>query len=349
LIHSYNILCKVAIYHHYYGIDPLGSIAWLPSSSTVQMARNRGVIFKSTHAGVDLYASCRYENNAYFLDYPLQEAFSLIFYISFNDSYWSNITALHLKEKNKKWYFSNVDAVDREGELHTLHKEKYVSLTNQIVTVEKGVRYSLGTSLQEEVAVYKKGNSIENLSFLIETINGETFLNTRIMDEGSYLIKEGEKWREEVFVTDAGVSYDAICQLFFDPSLANNILHQNWSWKSTSFQIRYDSLKTYWQYVFPKEKLEDIEGLQLVDAKHQEVFSEPSEGVIDGKAIFSFTSTEPIALERETTHAFQLKKNVNIPTKTEGVVINRLPTPSKEVLYRLDNEGNKYSIIYINF
>ena len=46
---------------------------------------------------------------------------------------------------------------------------------------------------------------------------------------------------------------------------------------------------------------------------------------------------------------FQLKKNVGIENRTEGIIINKLPTAAKEMLYRVDEKGNRYSDIYINF
>lgn len=348
MIHSYNILSKVEMFHTYYGTNALGQINWLPSPSAIQLAKNRGLVFKPRQHSFSIYASCSVDNDLYVLDYPLQEAFSLTFYISFADNYWSNITSVGLKDRKNKWFFTNTGKLKRGEDFFSLHEEDYVSQDNQIEPVQKGVLYPLATA-QQTISVYKKEHNIERFSFEIETVNEAIYLNTRTMDEGWYIIKEEDTPIKEIFITDVAVSYDAICHLTFDPSIEGNVLNNDWTWKPTSFQVKYESLKTYWEYVFPKENLEAFVGIQVVDAKQQHLFGEAIATTHDGKDMLSFRSMEPIMLSKIPRLNFQLQKNVNIPGKTVTNIINKLPTPSKEVLNRVDENGKKYSTIYINF
>ncbi len=336
------------MFHTYYGVDSLKYINWFPSPSASQLAKNRGLVFKARQGSVDIYASCSFENDQYVLDYSLQEAFTLIFYISFADNYWSNITSEGLVESKNKWFFTNTSAINGQENSLPLHEQAYATQANQIEPVQKGTLYPLETT-QQTVDVYKKENSVETLSFLIETVNEATYLNTRPMDEGWYIIKEENKIIKEIFITDIGVSYDAICHLSFDPMLDGNLVNKDWTWRPAHFQIKYESLKTYWEYVVLKEKLEFIEGLKVVDAKQTLIFDDPIESIHDGKDTLTFRSLDPIALSKAPKHVFQLQKNVGVAGKTASIIINRLPIPSKEVLYSIGENEKIYSTIYINF
>ena len=116
------------------------------------------------------------------------------------------------------------------------------------------------------------------------------------------------------------------------------------------FDLSFPARETYWRYFFLKEGLSLFEGVKISDENGVEVFTTGNEVTVDsGEKMICYTSIAPINLKQKMDGYFQLKKNVGIDNRTEGIIISKLPTPEQETLFRVNEKGIRFSDIYINF
>ncbi|GEM_PF-4392007 len=336
---NYNILTTIDIKHDYVDGEALKSIGWLPSEETARVAKNLGLSFKSTNGRLTILASSYKENGKVYLGEKLRDPFFLTFYIQFNDALWSNYTPLSAS-KTHKFFFSNRLADD-----NPLVSDEMVGMNNLVQTSHVG-QILLSNQDFKELILTKLGES-ENHNYAIKQELENSIINGRILDEGYYELSSKDD-RSTFFLKKDKTPCDGILHLLVNPE-SELLVQTDCSFTPSAYSIHFPVKETKWRYIFTKEKLEELQGIRILNGVKEAVFNEGEDVNINGLDMLRFTSNSPIALKEKTGQHFQLRKNVGIEDKSEGVIISRLPSPDKTTLYRVENNGEQYSDIYINF
>lgn len=350
MIVSYDILTQLRIKHLFFGTHSLANVEWVPSGESLLLAKNRGLLFKTNNGILSILASTEVNDSIKKLDYRLQECFSLTFYIKNNEQYWSNFTPIDVP-KGETLFFSN-RVINKKGNNYYLQKQEEVSEMDTIQYVSDVTKLSLLGIDNDSAKLSKVERTKELLTYGLKTNNNLLYLDDKLLDEGQYEIEDKEGFLISFFLLKDRIPFDGICHLVFSPDLEGeyNIINPDWTWNSMTLELNYPSRETYWRYFIPKENISLFEGVSILSEEGNFVFDSGSEVEVNGnKLMICFTSKEPIKLKQKMDVYFQLKKNVGIENRTEGIIINKLPTPGKETLYRVDKIGNRYSDIYINF
>ena len=350
MILNYDILTQIGIKHHYFGAVSLSSTVWVPSNETRILGKKLGLIFKSVNGVLNIYASCETVGSKKILDYKLQDRFALTFFIQLNQQYWSNFTPVKA-EKGSALYFSN-EEIRKDGENYFLQKKNDVSEDDTIKLVSSISTLLFDGQNVETSELAKKDGTQESYDYGIKLVNNSLSINSRLLDEGEYELKSNEGKVENFFLLKDASSYDGICHLVFSPDWGgeNKLINEDWSWNKMDFELSFPSRETFWRYYFSKKGLSLFEGVEVLDENGEDVFNSGNDVIIhSGEEMVCFTSKEPIKLKQKMDVHFQLKKNVGVENRSEGVIINKLPTPEKETLFRVDEKGIRYSDIYINF
>ncbi len=341
-------MTQAEIKHDYFTANMMNHVTWIPSKATQKIAQQLGLVFKSNHGKLVIYASSENENDKIVLNEKLRSDFCLTFYIQLNEPFWTNLTPISIK-KGQVLYFSNKQVV-KEKDKFLLHKSPYASIENTI-EVTNGLK-TLSEDLDDsKLKVNKVDSKNELVSYAIKTKNGQTYIDSRLLEEGQYQITDPNK-ETHFFLSKTPDSFDAICHLTYSNDWSNGqtIFNKDWTWEPVHFQLNFPTRETFWRYFIPKKSMTNYQGVMVVNEKNKVVFT-PQEEVIStsGEPLICFTSQTPITIKQKLENTFQLKKNVGIENRSEGIIIGQLPGPEKETLFRMDKDGNRYSDIYINF
>lgn len=344
MIHSYDILARVEIRHEYFKNELLHSASFTPSSQTITTLRNLGLTYKTSNGLLKVLASTeKTEDDSIVLDERLNDPFQLTFFIHFNQPYWSNFTPVSA-DRNKVFCFYN-----RKEENNTsllLHKEATAS-TDDLTLKFGQSHYPLKSFEVEGIQIIKTGEETNVATYALKDLNSDTFLETKSLDEGLYTITDTAGKSESLFINRDKSNAQAICHLTFDKNWGT-LINEDRSWQSHTFQINFSTRNNHWRYYFPLEKINEFEGVRVLNGVRDEVFDQGQEVDVDGRSMLRFTSLSPIKMVQHGDQTFQLRRNVGISNRSEGVVVDRLPQPEKTELFRQDSQGNRYSDIYIN-
>ena len=343
MIHNYDILTSVEIRHEYFKSELINSTVWTPTNHTVRTLRNLGLSFKAANGRLRILASVeKTENGDTILDERLNNPFQLSFFIQFNQPYWSNFTPLSAKG-NRIFCFHN--GLGKDSLLLTQSGDK---ATKEDLVLKTGQsHYPLKAFEKEGIQIKKTGEDENIASYAIKEINNESFLESKVLDEGLYHIIDTQNKSESLFINRDKSNAEAICHLIFDKN-RGDIIQADRSWQTKNFQINFSSLDSHWRYYFPLEKIQEYEGVRVLNGVREEVFDQGEIVAINGSNMIRFTSLKPIRMVQHGDQTFQLRRNVGVSNRSEGVIIDRLPQPQKQKLFRQDSQGNRYSDIYIN-
>ena len=345
MILNYDILSQIEIQHDYFKGHALSSAEWIPSEFTKATARNLGLAYKSSQGKLKILASTQDDGDKIVLSDKLRDPFFLTFYLKFNEPYWSNLTTIST-HKNKCFLFTNLNKKGND-EVESLHTGDFVT-ESDLIEIVRGTHYPLSKFKIDGIQIkspYSNGNLS---SSFITQINELPYLKTKPLDEGFYEIADPSGKKHEVFIVKDKVNFDGICHLAFSQEFGG-IINKDGGWNKCNFLLKFSALSTYWRYYLPMTKIDHFEGVKILNETEKEQFNNGEEvEMINGDKMICFTSTSPIQLQENTGPIFQLKKNVGVENKSEGVIINRLPKPEKATLFRQDRKGNRYSDIYIN-
>jgi hypothetical protein len=350
MILSYDILTQLSIKHQFFGPNLLKNVEWVPSSQSLLIAKKLGLLFKSNNGVLSVFASAEINDSKKVLDFRLQDDFSLTFYIKNNEQYWSNLTPVNIP-KEETLFFSN-EIINKEGSNFYLQNKAEVSVVDSIKYISDINKLSLKHLDPNSAKLSRIESKKELLEYGLKSKHDELYLDERLLDEGLYEIEDKEGNLISFFLLKDKSPLDGICHLVFSPEWGGeyNIINSDWTWNSMALELNFPTRETYWRYFFPKENLTHFEGVTILSEDGNLAFNSGNEVEIHGdKMMVCYTSIEPIKLKQKMDVYFQLKKNVGIENRTEGIIINKLPTPAKETLYRVDEKGNRYSDIYINF
>ena len=350
MILSYDILTQLSIKHQFFGSNLLNNVEWVPSSQSLSLAKNLGLFFKSNNGVLSILVNTELNDSKKVLDFRLQDDFSLTFYIKNNEQYWSNLTPVDIA-KDETLFFSN-EIINKENSNFYLQNKAEVSVADSIKYISDVNKLSLKNLDPNSAKLSQIKSSKELLEYGLKSNNDELRLNDKLLDEGLYEIEDKEGNILSFFLLKDKSPLDGVCHLIFSPEWGGeyNIINSDWTWNSMTLELNFPTRETYWRYFFPKENLTLFEGVTILSEDGKPAFNQGDEvNVYGSKAMICYTSIEPIKLKQKMDVYFQLKKNVGIENRTEGIIINKLPTAAKEMLYRVDEKGNRYSDIYINF
>ncbi|GAB5417900.1 MAG: hypothetical protein Crog4KO_23520 [Crocinitomicaceae bacterium] len=341
---QYDILLQLSVLHDFYdgGIDP--GIQIVPTPATKQLLNNYRMITRVNQGKLQIAAEVNATDDGVTLQEHLQSPFEMVFTLQFRDAYWVNYTA-QLPDEGKKYFFTNRNHSEEDD--HTnLHAELRVSESDQIKMLSNT---TLTYPNETEVTLVRKGLKEEDRSAAIKTVQNKKYINTQNLEEGLYEINENGN-ATTVFITGAE-NMHGIFHLLVDPS-SNDfapVLDENWTLQSPDFTAHFKNRSTRWCYYFTKSNLEHLEGLQITNGTEETYFGKPEDTMgPNGKSMIRIASNEPLEITSKPTQHLQLKKNMNIENRSEGVVIDRLPVPNKENLYRVGKDGSILTDLFIN-
>ncbi len=344
MIIHYGILFRLSVLHDFYQGSQDLSVSVRPSYDTQKLMNNFRMLSKMNHGKMEVGAEAEIVGEDSVLSDRIQEPMELLFTVELNDPFWANYTD-YIPESNV-YFFSNSDtSVDED--VIALHASDRVSEENQIELIGTTTLEFPGDS---EVKLTRLGLAEEDRTQAILTVQDKQILQTKHITEGKYLLTvDGEERRFVHLNNNANVH--GVVQILIDPENEQytSILTSDWKMRSPDFKIHFRNRSTVWRYLISNDELEHLEGLQITNGGGKSPFGLPEQTKgPDGGDRLLFTSKEPLELTAKPTQFLQLKKNMNIENRSEGVVIDRLPVPNKENLYRVGEDGTILTDLFIN-
>jgi hypothetical protein len=342
---QFGILFRLGILHDFCdgGIDPRVHIE--PTSATQKQLKNCGMLAKMNKGKLEIGAEVSASDEGPILLDRIQETMELNFTITFTDSYWQNYTEIR-PQTNKRYFFTNQSTKETEDHI-LLHAADRVSQEDQIEIIGN---IQLEFSVEKEISLLRKGPSEEDLSGAITTVQNKKVINSGKLDEGLYELTVDGTMRT-IFILNQASNCQGVMHTILDPENTElaSIVDEKWVLQSPSFSAHFKNSSSIWRYHFTKSNIEHLVGLQVTNGGQENLFGDPNETIgPDGNTWILITSNEPIPITEKPTQYLQLKKNMNIENKSEGVVIDRLPVPNKENLYRVGADGSILTDLFIN-
>lgn len=341
----YGILFKLNLVHDFYQGGPDLSVVIQPSYDTERLMSNLRMIHRMNRGKLEIGAEAEIHDDKSILSDRIQEPMEFWFALQIKDSYWGNYTDF-LPENRQVYFFSNTKTIATE-EATLLHASERVSEENQIQLIGTTTLEMPGDA---NVNLTRFGLSEEDCTGVIATLQDKQILQTKHLSEGLYVLDVDGTTREFVHLkNNAHVS--GVIQIIVDPNASNTapIVESDWSLISPEFKMHFKNRSTVWRYLISNKELEHMEGLSITNGGDESPFGapEPTKGP-DGGDRLLFTSKVPLEITSKPTQFLQLKKNMNIENRSEGVVIDRLPVPNKENLYRVGEDGTILTDLFIN-
>lgn len=341
----YGILFRLSVAHDFYQGGPDLSVTMQPSYDTQVLMSNYRMLSKMNRGKLEIGAEADLVDGTSILSDRIQEPMELWFTLRVNDSYWANYTDF-LPENNRVYFFSNGNTSEIEEDI-LLHGSERASEENQTELI--------GTTTIElpgdaEVKLTRFGLIEEDRTTAIITVQDKQLLQTKNIDEGKYVLTVDGAERTFVHLK-SNAHVHGVIQIIVDPKNAEyaKVLESDWTMISPDFKVHFKNRSTVWRYLISNDELEHLEGLQITNGGSESPFGEPEQTMgPDGGDRLLFTSKEPLEITSKPTQFLQLKKNMNIENRSEGVVIDRLPVPNKENLYRVGEDGTILTDLFIN-
>jgi len=338
---EYNILAQITCTHESYGDRLWTDVELVPTRRTSKLASNLGLLFRMSGGKIQVLANSVRENDQLLLEEKLRDKLNLSFYIRIKDSYWSNFTNFTL-DKSEIFYVSNREKFE-EQDSSLVHGDLG---DDALLQYMQGAQISLDGYDIESLALH--GGEEYNVSSLVSSVNGSNYLNTRNLEEGKYELTDGGDNSITFYLTEEDAGHDGVFELSLDPG--QHVINEDWTWNYSQYQISFQGNKTIWKYFFPKKKMEQFAGVRIFGEGEKDLFGEGEETVIyTGDEMICFSSQKELLLEATPNNFYQLRKNVNVDNRSEGIIINQLPTPDLKKLVRVGKDGAMYSELYINF
>lgn len=341
---QFGILFRLSIRHDFYDGDIDSAVQIVPTPETKRLLNNCRMLSKMNKGKLEIGAETMATDDGAVLIDRIQEPMELAFSIHLKDSFWMNYTD-QLSEAGKGYFFSN--AAFSEDEEHVLmHATPKVSELDQLQIIGNT---TLEYAVESEISLTRKGLTEEDRSAVIKIVQNKKVIETRKLEEGLYEITE-DGTATSVFITQADAC-NGIFHVLIDPNASDfaPVVDANWALQSPDFSAYFKNKSSVWRYHFTQSKLEHLEGIQITNGSEESPFGESSEVIgPDGNTWILISSNNPLAINYKPTQYLQLKKNMNIENKSEGVVIDRLPVPNKENLYRVGEDGNILTDLFIN-
>jgi hypothetical protein len=343
---NYQILASLSIGHESFANQIWKSMTFVPSDSSIQFAKNSGLIFKPFQGGVHVLVNSTTNKNKWYLHELLQENWCISFLLRIDDPYWSNYTELNIAE-DELVYLSNGLDFNRDQVWNTA----WYSDKLKVNKLHKGDLIAIDDF--DVASLELIGRETYQMDSLLFNQNGKRFLKTKVLDEGSYQLKDSKKKEFNFYLI---ANRQPIIGVFdFEINLANaNIIDgvkkNDWSYERKEIRVNFNSRKTIWKYMIPKHKIEQFSGVKIQSVNGAADFDTGKEIQHDtGDTMVCYSSIKALAYEESTNKSFQLKKNVNTKNRSASILINQLPVPELNTLYKVDKKGVKYSEVYINF
>jgi hypothetical protein len=156
---------------------------------------------------------------------------------------------------------------------------------------------------------------------------------------------------KSIFISSHTGSCSGIVQIIIAPDKKDlaPVVDSNWVLQTPDFTAHFKNRESLWRYHFTQSNLEHLEGIEITNGGDESPFGKPEETIgPDGKTWILISSNEPLAITEKPNQYLQLKKNMKIENRSEGVVIDRLPVPNKENLYRVGQDGSILTDLFIN-
>lgn len=339
---QFGILFRLSVTHDFYdgGLDPAVLIS--PTSATQHVLRNYGMLAKMNRGKLEVGAEVESTDDGLALAARIREPMELMFTMQIKDPHWGNYTEL-LPNQGKVYYFSNRNTTTTENGV-LLHPTPQASEGDQMV-----VTTSLRFSTEDTVTLLRKGIEDENRSTAIQTREQHKIVESRHLEEG--LFESSVNGETQHTILSQTAPNQGIIQVLIDPNADAfaKVFDSNWILQSPDFKVHFSNRKSIWRYHFTQKNLEHLEGIQITNGGTDSPFASPEETTgPDGNTWMLIASNEPLAITSKPTQFLQLKKNMNIENRSEGVVVDRLPVPNKENLYRVGEDGTILTDLFIN-
>lgn len=360
---DYHLLSHIRVNHLFFSNGLAAVTELVTSRDTLKKARSLGLIIKQSPGDLKILGSVNTEDKIKTIDPALQSNFTLTFYLRITDKHWTNYTNLE-KKQNQTLFFSNLNN-KKVDDIYALHSTEFASDNDLIDTLHLSP-VSINDFELKSPQLVKIGGAFEDCNYAIIPGNETTFLDPKNLDEGLYELKDGDTLVKRYFVQkEPGIFY-GICHLVFGDTqgIDQPFADPNGAVTPYTALINFSALSTYWRYFIPAEQLKQFNGIQIKSVKEsngngngtaedtaesiENGFTDPKTvKAPNGQEMLCFTSKEEIELREKPTGKLQLRKNVGVENRSEGIIINHLPLPKKESLYRLNENGDRFSDIYI--
>jgi len=344
---SWKKLFEVRTEHQYSSVlPPFFHIT--PSSETVSLIRNYGLLFRTADNQFTLLYSTNSESDE--IVNPIKNSLKLRFYISLKYSDFHSITDIPF-EADKIFLFSNIQS-EKDGDELPLHSE---SPADKFTTDADSYTVELQfLKISEESTIPVQYELVNDLG---ETVFQKTFTPVENIISFEYdfshrsaglyeLRKDGIKVKS--FYADNFLMRNktfAVVEIHTGEGVPDDykFVDSNGAVTSRSYKLKFRSRSSTWRYyIIPRSIVLDGDDTLVVEGNSEITFSTGvSKTLPNGSAAFVFESVSEFPLFKESQKNIALKKEDGA-SKT---LINQLPSPGASNI--MIEEEKVYSDIFV--
>lgn len=326
---QYDTLLKLGVTHTFFGDEKPDIFSWQPSSETVRLLNQMGILIRYATDSVLLLASSAEEES---MRKKVQEnpTFTLSFAVYSENAYFTHFSQMPLEQKGKCFYF------------HNMHTKSNALHAAEFATDADALPYMAG----KYVVGGQKKDSILNLahSYLpaqeeITTLeNGEATAYLSALPFGKYTITSKTK-TEATFLhiaPPAGKTLVGWVDIFIDEKMSAEWVQgisTSQKIKAKIYQIKFEARKTFWKYYFISKYLPNLDHTEIESTGNNIPFEKPTEVILpNGTKATCFESKQAQSLKKKSNLSMQLIRKKDAKGNNIRQVLCKVPAPNFEGL-----------------
>ncbi|MTI22452.1 hypothetical protein E1176_15575 [Fulvivirga sp. RKSG066] len=324
----------IKVSHTYYADNEGRDIKFLPTRETAQLINKLGFLLKQDDSG--LHILCDGERKEA-LHYKLsRQELSFSFWMTCNNAYFRNFTAIPTEHRNSIFYFSN--AKEKKDDLQ---KGEFVSAEDTLQVRPNYFDYQLADAKGKLELKDDEDQVIVSRDVDAEILPHTTFEN---LPEGKYKLYLNDKEKEKFIAIASKVSQPplGLVEIKFTEKMKKEMLakiEEQAELPQYNYEIKFKARDTFWRYMVVPKYVRGIQDATIYSEKKGVSFSKAEEvKLVNGTNALSFSSNTALPLMEYSDFHFQLrKKNGGNANK---VLIRRLPVPPIDSIKPETREAN---------
>ena len=324
---QYDTLLNTGVTHTFFGDEKPNIFSWQPSTETVRLLNQMGILIRYTTDSVLLLASSAEEEA---MRKKIQEnpSFTISFALYAENSYFKHFSQMPLEQKGKCFYFQNTKS-------NFLHTTEFASeadilpyLVGKAVVGEQKKESILNLAhsylpTQEDITTDEQGNAIAYLSALPF---GKYTFASKTKTEATFLHISPIASKTLVGWVDIFIDEKTSAEWVQGISTSQKI-------KTKSYQIKFEARKTFWKYYFISKYLPNLDNTEIESTGNNIQFEKPQEVVLpNGMKATCFETKQALPIKKKSNLSMQLVRKKDAKGNNIRQVLCKVPAPNFEGL-----------------
>lgn len=343
---TWDKLLTINCLNNFYNDGQGRDFEFIPTNKTQIIMKNYNLFFKKETNGFSIF--CNPDKFKRILEIKKGVDQKLIFLIRNKNNYLLNYTDLSFADNNKMYYFNNLRASKKDGNV-IIHDKEFVNEGQALRIYNKYQSIRLDNFIKSTKLVDARQNKLKN-DIWFQEVEDRQMVKLQDLQEGQYSLENGKSSTNFYVIDYIKEPMWGIMDLYLGDLPKETSFYSNGKLNHKEYIINLNARKTFWKYFILSENKEVELRLEEVKVSY------------NGKAV-DFTKPKKVTLTNgeeafsiETKEALELKEVMNVSDKLELKIKNNSKWLSKSVKIpkpkiksvKPDRESNKiYSTTYI--